>query len=197
MRNLNKFITGTSHNGYVTEGNVVTVEYENVIVKVIRDSVNKYEVTFNVNDRTYSYKCQSQKEVIECIEYDIAYHDSEIKKAASENEFAEFEKSLNETEEYKEVTSANNAHMSNADRLQAAVSRAFGTDTTILNSNEKYVLIRYSKNGSAEFATFIHDWDSISLGHYFTVWGVDEYDWSNKKFKEVRDRAIEDYHVRI
>ena len=197
MRNLNKFITGTNYKSYVTEGNVATVEYENVVVEVIRDGINKYEVTFNANDRTYSYNCQSQKEVIECIEYDIAYHDSEIKKAESENEFAEFEKSLSETEEYKEVISVNNAHMSNADRLQAAVSRYFGINATILNSNERYVLIRYNKNGNAEFATLMHDWDSVYLGHYFTAWGVDEYDWGNEEFIKVRNRAIEDYYERI
>ena len=78
MRNLNKFITGTDYKSYVTEGNVVTVEYENVIVKVVRDSVNEYEVTFKRNDRTYSYECQSQKEVISSIENDIAYHDSGV-----------------------------------------------------------------------------------------------------------------------
>lgn len=115
----------------------------------------------------------------------------------NENEFSEFEKSLNETEEYKEVISANNAHMNNADRLQAAVSRGFGTDATILNSNERYVLIRYSKNGSAEFATLMHDLDSVYLGHYFTAWGVDVNDWGNKEFKKVRDRAIDDYYERV
>ena len=78
MRNLNKFITGTNYREYVTDGNVAIVEYENVIVKVVRYSVNEYEVTFKRNDRTYSYKCQSQKEVIESIENDIAYHDSEV-----------------------------------------------------------------------------------------------------------------------
>ena len=80
MRNLNKFIAGTNYKAYVTEGNVATVEYENVSVKVVRDSVNEYEVTFNRDDRTYSYKCQTQKEVISSIENDIAYHDSGIKK---------------------------------------------------------------------------------------------------------------------
>ena len=112
MRNLNKFITGTDYLAYVNNGNVVAVEYENVIVKVTRDSVNEYEVTFIRNDRTYSYKCHTQKEVIESIKNDIAYHDSAAKETANENEFAEFEKSLNETEEFKEVISARNAHMS-------------------------------------------------------------------------------------
>lgn len=239
MRNLNKFITGTDYLAYVNNGKVVTVEYENVIVKVIRDSVNKYEVTFNANDRTYSYKCHTQKEVIECIEYDIAYHDSEIKKAESEmtldeqldtkefkdltvnrddaqykeerqeherinfeynqmvnnitkeNEFDEFEKGLNETEEYKEVISANNAHMNNADRLQAAISRTFGADVTVVTSNERYLLIRYDNNGSPEFATFTHDWDSIKLGHYFTA-----NDLSIEEFKKARDSAMADYYER-
>ena len=74
MINLNKFIAETNYLTYVTSGKVATVEYEDVIIKVIRDNVNDYQVTFNRDDRTYSYKCQSQKEVIESIENDIAYH---------------------------------------------------------------------------------------------------------------------------
>ena len=92
MRNLNKFITGTNYKTYVTEGNVATVEYKNVIVKVVRDSVNEYEVTFNRNDRTYSYKCQSQKEVISIIENDVAYHDSEVREVAYRRKYYKMNK---------------------------------------------------------------------------------------------------------
>ena len=87
--------------------------------------------------------------------------------------------------------------MNNMDRLQATVNQAFGSDTTILNSNDRYVLVRYNKNGNAEFATLIHNWDSVGLGHYFTAWGVDENDWGNKDFIKVRNRAIADYYERI
>lgn len=196
MRNLNKFIAENNY-GVITAGKyVVTVKKEEVTIRITRHGVNNYNVTFIKNDRRYSYKCQTQKEVIETIKNDIAYHDSAAKETADENEFAEFEKSLNETEEYKEVISANNAHMNSADRLQAAVSRTFGTDVTILNSNERYLLIRYDNGGSAEFATFIHDLDTIKLGHYFTAWGVDENDWSNEEYKKARDSAIADYYER-
>lgn len=87
--------------------------------------------------------------------------------------------------------------MTNMDRLQATVNQAFGDDTTILRSNERYVLVRYSKGDSAEFATLMHDWDSVYLGHYFTAWGVDVNDWGNEEFKKVRDRAIDDYYERV
>ena len=87
--------------------------------------------------------------------------------------------------------------MNNMDRLQATVNQAFGSDTTILNSNDRYVLVRYNKNGNAEFATLIHNWDSLALGHYFTAWGVDVNDWGNKDFIKVRNRAIADYYERI
>lgn len=244
MRNLNKFIAENNYEVITAGKYVVTVKKEEVTIRITRHGVNNYNVTFIKNDRRYSYKCQTQKEVISSIENDIAYHDSEIKEAANEmtldeqldtkefkdltvnrddaqykeecqeherinfeynqmvnnitkeNEFAEFEKSLNETKEYKEVISANNAHMNNADRLQAAVSRTFGTNVTILNSNERYLLIRYDNGGSAEFATFIHDLDTIKLGHYFTAWGVDENDWSNEEYKKARDSAIADYYER-
>lgn len=106
-----------------------------------------------------------------------------------ENDFTEFEKPLNETEEYKEVTSARNAHMSNADRLQAAISRTFGAEVKVLTSNERYLLIRYDHDGKTEFATFTHDWDSISLGNYFTANDKGE-------FEKARDSAIANYYER-
>lgn len=186
MRNLNKFIAENNY-GVITAGKyVVTVKKEEVTIRITRHGVNNYNVTFIKNDRRYSYKCQSQKEVIETIKNDIAYHDSAAKETADENEFAELEKSLNDTEEYKEVISARNAHMSNADRLQAAISRTFGAEVKILTSNERYLLIRYDHDGKTEFATFTHDWDSISLGHYFTA----------DEFSKARDSAIADYYER-
>lgn len=87
--------------------------------------------------------------------------------------------------------------MTNMDRLQATVNQAFGEDTTILRSNERYVLVRYNKNGNAEFATLIHDWDSVALGRYFTAWSVSVDDYSNVHYQAVRDRAIADYENRI
>lgn len=87
--------------------------------------------------------------------------------------------------------------MTKIDRLQKAVNKAFGDDTTILRSNDRYVLVRYSKGGNAEFATLIHNWDSVAVGHYFTAWGVAVDDYGNKEFKAVRDTAIRDYNNRI
>ena len=83
------------------------------------------------------------------------------------------------------------------DRLQNTVNKAFGDDTTILKCNERYVLVRYSKGGNAEFATLMHNWDSVAVGHYFTAWGVAVNDYGNKEFKAVRDSAIKDYNNRI
>ena len=87
--------------------------------------------------------------------------------------------------------------MNNTDRLQATVNQAFGNDTTILRSNEKYVLVRYRKGYSTEFATLIHDWDGVYLGHYFIAWGVSVDDYSNVRYQEARERAIADYENRI
>ena len=87
--------------------------------------------------------------------------------------------------------------MTKIDRLQKAVNKAFGDDTTILKCNERYVLVRYSKNGHVEFATLIHNWDSVAVGHYFTAWNVSADDYGNKEFKNVRNKAIADYNNRI
>ena len=137
-----------------------------------------------------------KKERLEHERINLEYNQM-VNEVTKENDFSEFEKPLNETEEFKEIISARNAHMTKIDRLQAAVNRAFGIDTTILNCNQRYVLVRYNKNGSAEFATLMHDWDSVYLGHYFTAWGVDVNDWTNEEFKKARDRAIADYHERV
>lgn len=86
--------------------------------------------------------------------------------------------------------------MIKADRLQATVNKAYGDDTTILRSNDRYVLVRYSKGGSVEFATLLHDWDTVALGHYFTAWNVSADDYTNTEYKKARDKAIADYEER-
>lgn len=80
--------------------------------------------------------------------------------------------------------------MNKIDRLQNTVNKAFGNDTTILRSNERYVLVRYNKGGHIEYATLRHDWDRVGSGHYFTAWFDTDY-------KIARDNAISDYNNRI
>lgn len=214
MRKVKTFAKNNGWEYTVTELEDVRITKGNIIVTFTKYSTTEYSMFVEhaksipctnsplMIERLYSNQGECLENLDETIEEILErakkiITEDNVATEENENEFAEFEKSLNETEEHKEVISANNAHMNNADRLQAAVSRGFGTDATILNSNERYVLIRYSKNGSAEFATLMHDWDSVYLGHYFTAWGVDVNDWGNEEFKKVRDRAIDDYYERV
>lgn len=214
MRKVKTFAKNNGWEYTVTEHEDVRIKKENIIVTFTKYSTTEYSMfTEHVKaipctnsplmiERLYSNQGQCLENLDETIEEILErakkfITEENVATEESENEFAEFEKSLNETEEHKEVISANNAHMNKIDRLQAAVSRAFGTDATILNSNERYVLVRYSKGYSAEFATLMHDWDSVYLGHYFTAWGVDVSDWTNEEFKKTRDRAIADYNERV
>lgn len=87
--------------------------------------------------------------------------------------------------------------MTNTDRLQATVNKAFGDDTTILRSNNSYVLVRYSKGGSVEFVTLRHDFDSMTGGHYFIAWFTSADDYNSAEYKNARDNAISDYENRI
>lgn len=88
--------------------------------------------------------------------------------------------------------------MNKIDRLQATVNRAFGDDTTILRCDDRYILVRYSKGGSVEFATLRHhNFNSMTGGHYFTAWSVAVDDYNNKDYKIARDNAIADYNNRI